>query len=157
MQTRRHVFSGTLALALALTILAATRAEAGLQVRVRVPGGVIAIRTPGRPVRVLRPLPALPAARGQVCMTRQDRQVARRLAQVSDVEMSELLRLRRLGYAWLEIGLWLELPRRTVVAALDADTWTRHQRSLRRLDHDRLAAQGPPVGHCVMENRDVRW
>ncbi len=161
MQTKRYGFTGILALVLLLGTLAAERADAGLQVRarVRIPGGVIQVQTPGQPVRMIHrvttPAPRHRHVHAQV--TRHDRQVAGRLARFTGVEKSELLRLRRLGYGWTEIGLWLELPRRAMVAVQDADTWSRYQRSSRRLGQDRLPAHGPNGGHCVVEDRDVRW
>lgn len=159
MHTHRYRFSGILALALLIATFSADRADAGLRVRadVRVPGGVIRLQTAGQPVRVIQRLPA-PTGRRIVVRTedsRHDRQVARRLARHTGVDRGELLRLRRLGYDWVEIGLWLELPRQAVRAAQHDDSWERYLRSVHRLDRDRR-----PRHHddddCAVEYRIIR-
>jgi hypothetical protein len=62
---------------------------------------------------------------------RHDRAIARRLARYTGVPARRLIRLRRFGYTWFEIGRWLDLPRRVVSAAM-------HQRSWNRFLHRRL-------------------
>lgn len=158
MKTHRYRFSGILSLALLIATFSADRADAGLRVRadVRVPGGVIRLQTTGEPVRLIQRLPA-PNGRRVVMRaeaSRHDRQVARRLARYTGVERGELLRLRRLGYDWIEIGLWLELPRRAVRAAQHDASWERYLRSVHRRDRDHRPRHDDD--HCAIEYRIIR-
>ncbi len=66
-------------------------------------------------------------------MTKNDRSIARRLAVYTGVPERELLRLRRHGYQWFEIGRWLHLPRQVVRAAMHKGTWKRFLREERLL------------------------
>ena len=64
-------------------------------------------------------------------ISKQDRRVARRLARYTGVSERELLRLRRYGYRWFEIGRWLHLPRPVIRAAMHKGTWKRFLREER--------------------------
>ena len=72
----------------------------------------------------------LPATRryDQYQLRKVDRRIAGRLGRYTGVPAKELLRHKRHGYTWSEIGRWLELPRRAVRAAMDAKTWKRYLR-----------------------------
>jgi hypothetical protein len=65
-------------------------------------------------------------------ITRRDRMIARRMTWYTGVRMGELIRLRRHGYNWLEIGRWLDVPRRVVRAAMNQRSWDRFLREERR-------------------------
>jgi hypothetical protein len=74
----------------------------------------------------------LPVRRVRMYMiTMRDRKIARRLAWCAGVPVRELLRLRRRGYHWFEIGRWLRLPRRLVRAAMHQRSWRRYLREER--------------------------
>jgi hypothetical protein len=66
-------------------------------------------------------------------VSERDRKIARRLAWYTDVPARELIRLRRHGYRWAEIGRWLELPRPVVRAAMHRQSWQRFLRQQRHL------------------------
>ena len=58
-------------------------------------------------------------------LSKQDRDIAHRLALFTGVPAREMLQLRSYGYQWFEIGNWLRLPRSLVRAALHRGTWKR--------------------------------
>jgi len=59
---------------------------------------------------------------------RRDRMIARRMTWYTGVRFGELLRLRRHGYNWFEIGRWLHMPRPVVRAAMHRKSWDRFLR-----------------------------
>jgi hypothetical protein len=61
-------------------------------------------------------------------IAKQDQRIAHRLAMYTGVPEHELLRLRRFGYQWFEIGRWLHLPQQLVRAAMHKGTWKRFLR-----------------------------
>ncbi len=63
----------------------------------------------------------------------RDRKIAQRLARYTGVPARELVQLRHRGYTWLEIGCWLGLPRRVVLAAGHPQSWNRFLLGERRL------------------------
>jgi hypothetical protein len=65
-------------------------------------------------------------------LTRRDRMIARRMAWYTGMPLGELMRLRRRGYNWFEIGHWLYVPRRVVRAAMGQRSWDRFLREERR-------------------------
>ena len=65
-------------------------------------------------------------------ITRRDRMIARRLTWYTGVRLGELIRLRRRGYRWVEIGRWLHVPRPVVRAAMNQRSWDRFLRQERR-------------------------
>lgn len=79
-------------------------------------------------------------------ISKRDRRIARRLAMYTGVPKRELLRLRRYGYQWFEIGRWLHLPRPVVRAAMHKGTWKRFLRE------ERLLARR---GYAPYDGRDV--
>ncbi len=81
-----------------------------------------------------RRLPARRYMRYEI--TRRDRMIARRLTWYTGVPFGKLLRLRRHGYRWVEIGRWLHVPRPVVRAAMNQKSWNRFLREERR--HARL-------------------
>ena len=86
----------------------------------------------------------LPIRRRRVYrINERDRNIARRLAWYSGVQMRELIRLRSYGYNWFEIGRWIDLPRPVVNAAMNQRSWKRF------LIKKGLLAQGgnTPQGH----------
>lgn len=109
-------------------------AEVRFDVTMRIPNVRVRIGNthPGnhRTVRVRR----LPIhGRRLYRMSKKDRSIARRLAIYTGVSERELLRLRRYGYQWFEIGRWLHLPRPVVRAAMHKGTWKRFLREERLL------------------------
>jgi hypothetical protein len=58
-------------------------------------------------------------------VTRRDRKIARRLEWYTGVRKRRLLRMRRRGYHWFEIGRALHLPRPVVRAAFSQRSWNR--------------------------------
>jgi len=63
---------------------------------------------------------------------RRDRMIARRMTWYTGVRMGELMRLRRHGYNWFEIGRWLHMPRQVVRAAMHQKSWNRFLRAEER-------------------------
>jgi hypothetical protein len=62
---------------------------------------------------------------GHYRVTKQDQAVAHRLALYTGVPAGELIKLKRYGYSWFEIGQWLYLPRPVVRAAMGEQSWKR--------------------------------
>lgn len=62
-------------------------------------------------------------------IAKHDRMIARRLAWYTGVPAKRLIRLRRFGYRWFEIGRWLDLPRPVVRAAMHQRSWNRFLRT----------------------------
>lgn len=92
-------------------------AEAGIRVRARVqtPHGSVEFRNgphhvPVQQKRVTRPF--------MYRVTKQDRQIANRLARVTGHRKGNLLELRRRGLGWRQIGLRLQIPRHVVRNAI---------------------------------------
>ena len=77
-----------------------------------------------------RRLPARRYMRYEI--TRRDRMIARRLTWYTGVSFGKLLRLRRHGYRWFEIGRWLHVPRTVVRAAMHQRSWNRFLHEERR-------------------------
>ena len=65
-------------------------------------------------------------------ITRRDRMIARHMAWYTGVPLRDLVRLRRRGYNWFEIGRWIYVPRRVVRAAMNRRSWDRFLREERR-------------------------
>jgi hypothetical protein len=61
-------------------------------------------------------------------MTRQDRQIAKRLAKYTGVSKRHLLKLRARGFRWSEIGRLYEMPRGLVRAAQSTRSWREFNR-----------------------------
>ena len=93
--------------------LAAAPAQAGVKFGVRVDTPVVKARyhSSGHGSRIHVRVPAYDY---RVKITQFDRQVARKLARRTDYSKGELLRLKRAGYNWGEIGRILHLPRKMV-------------------------------------------
>jgi hypothetical protein len=68
-------------------------------------------------------------------ITRRDRMIARRMTWYTGVNLGELIRLRRHGYDWFEIGRWLHMPRPVVRAAMNQKSWNRFLREERMNAH----------------------
>lgn len=76
----------------------------------------------------------LSARRGhRYVLVARDRIIARRLARYTGVPVGDLLRLRRYGYTWFEIGRWLGVGPRVVRAAMHKKTWNRFMLNQRRM------------------------
>ena len=114
--------------AVALFLFAADDAEAKVRVKakVRTPYGVVHVDNgPSERQRVVR-RGHLPARRHyDVRITKQDRKVAKRLAWYTGVSKREILRLKRQGYKWGEIGRYLDVSRSVVRAAKHTPSWRR--------------------------------
>ncbi len=112
---------------LLISFMAVQTAEAKVRVRSSIRTPHIGIRVNTRPVvqrhLVVRRVPLPVRRHAHFEITKEDRKMAKRLARYTGVTKRELIRLRRQGYRWMEIGRWLELPRSTVRAARDAHSW----------------------------------
>jgi len=135
---RNHVI-GLMILILFLGVAGARDAEAGIRVdaRIHTSGPAIRITTghdiqvrPG--IHIRRSLPRTERRCIHVKISKQDRKVAGRLSRYTGVPKHELLRLRRDGYRWNEIGRWLEVSRHAVRASMHARTWQHYLRHGRR-------------------------
>ncbi len=62
----------------------------------------------------------------------RDKRIARRLAYFSGVPARELVRLRRRGFQWFEIGRMIHVPRTVVRAAFNQKSWNRFLHQERR-------------------------
>jgi hypothetical protein len=62
-------------------------------------------------------------------IAKHDWRIAQRLAWYTGVPAKKLIRLRRHGYRWFEIGRWLDLPRPVVQAAMHKRSWKRFLRT----------------------------
>jgi len=81
----------------------------------------------------VRPYRRLPSRRYMGYeLGRRDRMIARRMTWYTGVRIGELMRLRRHGYNWFEIGRWLHMPRPVVRAAMHQKSWDRFLRAERR-------------------------
>ncbi|MDD3642708.1 MAG: hypothetical protein PHQ19_04500 [Candidatus Krumholzibacteria bacterium] len=127
MRTKRMDLLVLVAMIFAAGALIATdvAAEVRFDATVRTP--VMSIRIGNayvgyRPVGRIRPLPVRGPIRRAV---RFDIQVAHRLAWYTGMPQGELLKYRRYGYSWHEIGQWLSVPGRVVRAAMSERGWNR--------------------------------
>lgn len=129
MKTTRTTLAAITALTIILGFGALDRAEAAIRVQatLRTPNVDIVIgnRPAVRRVLPLRPLPV--RAHLQAAVTRRDARIARRLARYTGVSRGEILRARRMGYTWREIGRWLDVPVRVLDAAMSSREWNRTQ------------------------------
>lgn len=148
MKTMRTSIPILAAAALILMALAPRPAEAGIRVSATLSTPHVGIHlSTGHPDRcpgcVRAPLPVRRYA--ALKLAKHDRQVAERLADFTGVRKQELLRLRRHGYSWLEIGLHLGLSRQAVNASFTARTWQRYLNGPRPYVKCGAALPGP--GH----------
>ncbi len=70
---------------------------------------------------------------------RRDREIARRLAWYTGVPLRDVIRLKRLGYQWFEIGRWLRVRRPVIRAAMNQRSWNRFLYGDRRPGRRRIA------------------
>jgi hypothetical protein len=126
-KTRMRLLS-LIALALLVITVSGVLQDAEAEVRVGA-----AVRTPnvsvrigntycshyGGYTRVRIPIRRYPVYR----IAERDRIIAHRLAWYTGVPARTLIRLRRYGYQWFEIGRWLRLPRPVVRAAMHHRSW----------------------------------
>jgi len=77
-------------------------------------------------------------------IAKHDLRIAQRLAWYTGVPAKKLIRLRRNGYRWFEIGRWLDLPRPVVQAAMHKKSWNRFLRT------------GLVDGHSPRRNKKIR-
>jgi|GEM_PF-2004547 len=120
------------ALALMLGTLTPRTAEAGIRVRATVSTPHVRVQVGNKPIarREVRRRSHLPVQRCVVHhVSKQDRKIARRLAGYTRVARTELIQLRRQGYSWKEIGIWLEVSRAAVRAAHGSQSWKRFLRN----------------------------
>jgi hypothetical protein len=152
---------GLVALALAAGILTVQDAQAKVRVKAT-------LRTPN--VRVdfgngsscrfhnctIRHMP-IPVNHRYFKIGRRDRTIAVRLARYTGVPSRDLLRLRRHGFRWFEIGRFLHLPRPVVRAAMNHRTWKRflrEQRWIARHGNDRRRVRGVAHSYDVYDDYD---
>ena len=69
-------------------------------------------------------------------ITKRDKRIAKRLAWYTGLPTREVLRLKRMGYDWRQIGRWLDVPPRVVRASLESRDWKRYRDG----DHHRHAS-----------------
>jgi hypothetical protein len=120
---------------IAFVVLFAMRAGAEIRVAasVSVPGVMVSVGTVPSchyTIEQYRPMPERRYMYYEV--TRQDRMIARRVNWYTGVPLGELLRLRRDGYDWFEIGIWLHMARPVVRAAMDQRSWDRFVLDMQR-------------------------
>lgn len=144
MNSKQRILTGLMALALLITMVPLQQAEAGIQVRATVTTPHIRVRVSTDPAPVyrythLRNLP--PRHCAMVVIDKQDRRIARRLARYTGYEKQELLRLRRQGYSWQEIGGWLNLRPQVVRAAHGARSWEQYLHGGRQVKVVRCATR----------------
>jgi len=120
---------GILALLLPLT-LSAQQASAELRVRAEIRTPNVRVRLGNDRGRMLhrKPLHRRPILRSKIyssCtmqLTGQDRHIAKRMAYVAGTRKGRLLKLRRSGFSWREIGWDLGLSRREMHWAINGKT-----------------------------------
>ena len=160
--------------ALALFLFAAVdKADAAVRVSatVRTPYVDVRIGTGGPNPHVAVVRQPMPIRRHvEFRITERDERIARRLARYTGAERQELLRLRRQGYSWVEIGRWLDVPAAAVYAAGDQQAWRRYlksghqvvkcgtdyRRGSERNEHGNRGRGGDRDDHCK-DNRNGRW
>ena len=76
---------------------------------------------------------SLPRRTQYVYITKRDRKIAKRLARFTGIPAREFIHMRRLGYRWVKIGRWLDVPRPVVRAAMHKRSWKRFLREEQRL------------------------
>jgi hypothetical protein len=127
MKTTRMTPMALAALTIVLGLALAADAEAGIRVKATLRTPHVGVVVHGGPVapRVLplRPLPVRYCE--SVRITKRDRRIAKRLAWYTGVPRRELIHAKRMGYSWMEIGRWLDVPRRVVQAAQSSRSWDR--------------------------------
>lgn len=96
---------------------------------------------------VRKPLP-IRRVSYEVIITAQDRKIARRLARYTGVPARELIFLKKRGFTWFSIGLWLELPRQTIRAAFSQRSWNQFLRHDRRMHC---------CGDTICRNHQIVW
>jgi hypothetical protein len=77
-------------------------------------------------------------------VSKRDKKIARRLGRYTGVPKRELLRLKRMGYSWREIGNWLGISKQAVRAAKSKGRWARF---LERQRHGRYREIGRYSDH----------
>jgi hypothetical protein len=129
MKKMRITLMGAVVLAVLATVTTAQDASARVRVTATVRTPTVRVHIGNTPVCRIHNCTidhvALHAHRAYYQIGRQDRLIAVRLARFTGVPSRELLRLRRLGYRWFEIGRWLDLPRPVIRAAMQQGTWKR--------------------------------
>ena len=125
MRTKRTDLLILAAMTIAVMTLAAADVAAAVRVSATVRTPVVTVHVGNVPVghRVIRQVRPLPARGRFSRILTLDVQVAHRLAWYTGVQSGELLRYRRFGYSWYEIGRWLYVPGRVVRAAMTDRTW----------------------------------
>jgi hypothetical protein len=134
---RRERMRRTILKVVTFAAVAALAAQASAEIRVeaRVHTPELSIYAGNAPscyygARPARRLPYRRAAYYEI--TRRDRKIAHRLAWYTGMPAKRLLRLRRRGYRWFEIGHWLYVPRPVVRAAMHRRSWNRFLREEHR-------------------------
>ena len=130
MRTARMTLLSLIALALLIGPGAIRNAEAGIRVRATVRTPVVRIQVGSRPAYHscnYRCDHQPNRYRTADLITRRDRRIAKRLAWYTGLPTREVLRLKRMGYGWREIGRWLDVPPRVVSASLESRSWKRYR------------------------------
>jgi hypothetical protein len=127
MKTTRTTTVALGALTILLGLALAEDAEARIRVHATLRTPHVGVVYSNAPV-AYRPLPLRPLPvryYDRVKISKRDRRIAKRLAWYTGVPRRELIHAKRMGYSWLEIGRWLEVPRRVVKAARSSRSWDR--------------------------------
>ncbi len=147
--------------ALALFLFGAVNeAEAGVRVKARVntPYGVVRVDTGhSERYRTVRRAPMPVRRHVDYRVSKQDRKIAKRLASYTGIPKHQLLKLKKQGYRWSEIGRWYELPRQMVKAAKHKKSWKRYVNAGRYNDHcglDRYHRSDDYSNRDYRDNRD---
>lgn len=126
MNTTQRNLIGLMALALLISMTPVQQASAKTRLRATVNTPHLSVRVSNHqaPVYRYKHLKQRSVRRHFVVrINKQDRKMAKRLARYTGSSKGELVRLRKSGYTWREIGRYLDLRPRVVRAARHADTW----------------------------------
>lgn len=131
MKTKPTTIVGMLTLGLLLAAGSIDEARAGIKVRANIVTPHVRVRVDNDPYvrhrHVVRDH-RYGKHRMRYEVTRRDRRMAKRLSRYTGVPRRVLLRDRRLGYSWREIGRYWDIPRRVIRAASDGRSWKRFLR-----------------------------
>jgi len=149
MKTTRTIPMALAALTILLGLGLAGRAEARIRVQATLSTPHVGIVIGNGPV-ITRPVPLRPLpvrVQRTFPVSKRDQRIARRLARYTGVSRGELIRARRMGYTWREIGAWLGVPPRVLQAAMSSRHWEGFPRSQGR--HAGAAGNRGHAGHCA--------
>ena len=139
MKTTKTYLLSLIALALLIGPGAIRNAEAGIRVSASLRTPAVRVQLNNRPICYscdYRCDHRNHRDRAAYLITKRDRRIAKRLAWYTGLPTREVLRLKRMGYDWRQIGRWLDVPPRVVRASLESRDWKRYRDG----DHHRHAS-----------------